>query len=382
MLGFKKKKTAEQGEESTMQGGLSPVRVTTIPDIFYGGREPEIYPARKPEEAPQKKPVAAEAPVARRFALLKNKKMLYIGGGVFFLIAIGLISRYYIKQAFPGGAAVREAPTPPAATAPAPPVPVAPPPAAVATTTPAPAPTAPSLEERGPLPLDFPRVVLVDSVDLDADALTDVEEEVFDTDSGTWDTDGDGYYDGQEIVNLYNPKGFAPIRLIDSGLIREYVNPTWQYRVYYPFAWTEGAVDAEANQVLFSAATGDYVEVVAFAMEPGQTFLDWFSANARGQRFTDLVPFSNRFQVDGFRRQDNLVAYFVQNDSVFALIYHPGTTGFISFRHVMIMMVQGFRPTRTSVEIPEQEVLPQPVGTSETTVAPTSSEEVATTTEE
>ena len=121
-----------------------------------------------------------------------------------------------------------------------------------------------SLEEQK---INFPRIIQIDSTDTDADSLTDIEEEIFDTDSGAWDTDGDGFYDGEEMVNLYNPRGTAPVKLIDSGLVQEYVNPKRQYRVYYPIAWENGLVDEEGRQVLFSSITGDFIEILVFDLK-------------------------------------------------------------------------------------------------------------------
>ncbi|MFZ2190226.1 MAG: hypothetical protein WA057_03725 [Candidatus Magasanikiibacteriota bacterium] len=207
-------------------------------------------------------------------------------------------------------------------------------------------------------PIDYPSVILTNSSDLDSDSLTDTEEELFDTDSGVWDTDNDGFYDGQEMVNLYNPKGTAPVKLIDSGLVQEYINPTWQYRVYYPIAWQQGEVDKGLKQTLFSAITGDFVEILVDSLEPGENFNSWFARRAEGQKYEDLLLFTNLFKENGYKRKDGLVAYFVANNNVYVMIYHPGVTGFIPFRHVMEMMITSFRPSKTLIEIPDQVALP------------------------
>jgi len=214
-----------------------------------------------------------------------------------------------------------------------------------------------SLQERT---LEFPRILQTNSPDLDSDGLTDAEEELFNTASGIWDTDGDGYYDGQEVINLYNPKGIAPVKLIDSGLVKEYINPIWKYRVYYPTGWEIGVVDSHADQVLFSSATGDFVEISSFIKKEQETFEDWFARKAIGQKFSELQKFTNRFEENGEKRKDDLVAYFVQGNNIYILIYHPGTTGFIPFRHVMEIMYKSFRPSKTLIDIPNQTPLPIP----------------------
>jgi len=206
--------------------------------------------------------------------------------------------------------------------------------------------------------IDFPKSILADSVDADSDSLTDAEELIFGTDPQKWDGDGDGYYDGQEVANLYNPKGLAPVKIIDSGLVSEYVSPNWQYRLYYPSTWIVGAVDKEAKQVLFTSASGDYLEVLVFQMQAGENFPTWFGRKALGQNYTDLTNFTNRFKENSFKRQDGLVYYFVSNNQVFVLLYHTVSTDNIPYRNMIRMAAESFRPGRTSVVIPDQTILP------------------------
>lgn len=383
MFGKENKKGVPLGTSAPEEKSKAPIHMSSIPDIFYGGADPQIYHAqtakvpfsKKPERPASTTGVPSQPATAQAVVAPKNRKLFYILGSIFFLISVGLISWYYIRQMTPVSPVVIQEPTAPRVQEPV--IPTEPTP-----TTSTPEIITPTTTEdeivtttpnEGPI-LEFPRIVLVDSVDLDADSLTDVEEELFGTDSGTWDSDEDGYYDGQEVVNLYNPKQVAPVKLIDSGLVREYVNPKWQYRLYYPLGWEAASVDDNSDQVLFSAITGDYIEILAMEKGSDETFQDWFSKNAKGQSYTDTLAFINRFEVEGFKRQDNLVAYFVKGNTVYVIIYQPGTTGFIPFRHVMIMMMQSFRPTKTSVVLPEQTILPV-VTSSEAT-----STEVATTT--
>lgn len=322
-----------------------------MPEAFYGGKDPVVhYQSAKAEIKP---------PVGGKMAL-KNKKLFFIIGGILLTACIAGISWYYFSQANQAVKIVQPAVEEenPLQEIPEEKVPEEALQAVVTTTEETATSTeitALSLLER---PLEFPQIFLTNSADTDSDSLTDVEEEIFSTDSGTWDTDGDGYYDGQEVYNLYNPKGTAPMRIIDSGLVQEYVNPAWQYRLYYPVEWQVGSVDAENKQVLFSSASGDFIEVNVFEKEAGEIFRDWFARKAGGQNYLDLEGFTNRLKESGFKRNDDLTAYFESGDKVYVFIYHPGTTGFIAYRHVMQLMLQSFRPSKTSIDIPEQVVLP------------------------
>ncbi len=348
-------------DESQKKEELS-ARLTVIPDIFYGGADPLIYHEQEPIKMEQKKKDEIKRPSISRGSNFSKKNLIIISSIVFLLAASGF-SWYYIKQSSPAGKIsqkdnlqIEEQ------RAPAPEVPVVTPPVE-STTTPEMIP----LEETAPIatstleaPLVFPRILLRDSSDIDVDALTDLEEELFNTDSGIWDTDKDGYYDGQEVFNLYNPTGFAPVRLVDSGLVREYVNPVWQYRDYYPISWVEGEVDSNSEHVLFSSITGDFIEIRAIRKETGDTFEAWFAKKISGQRFADLLKFKNRFGMEGMKRKDDLAAYFATDAMVYVMIYQPANDAQdIPFRHVMQVMYQSFRSSGLSAIIPEQTILPQ-----------------------
>lgn len=231
--------------------------------------------------------------------------------------------------------------------------------------------TAPSLTSSF---LQFPPVNMGTSADVDLDLLTDIEEALYSLDSGRWDTDGDGYYDGQEIANLYNPRGAAPVKLIDSGLVREYINPFAEYRLYYPISWQSGGVDDESRHVLFSAMGGEYVEVRVFEKNPSVTFQQWFQVEAGTEQFNLLIPFVNRFGVEGFRRNDNLVAYVDVIDFVFVFSYHqPDARAPIVYRSTFEMMYQGFRPSANTAVLPPQIPLeiPEDVPTTNTSTSST-----------
>lgn len=363
--------------------------IQVIPDDFYGGKDPVVHYAGERNLAKGKQGVSPDKKFRAKtsstsngiFARIKNffshKAVLYSALGILFLAFVGGVTWYYLNQAgFVGQSAmvVPESVVDESKTSlevdSATDVVIEPAGEEIldksemdlsATNTQVEvvdlaSETKPlSLEDR---PIDFPRIILTDSVDIDSDNLTDLEEEIFGTDSGVWDTDNDGYYDGQEVVNLYNPKGLAPVKLIDSGLIREYVNPVWQYRIYYPIVWEQGTVDTESRQVLFSSITGDYVEVLVYQKNNQENFVDWFARKALGEKYSELSTFATVFQEESYKRRDGLVYYFVRGNNIYVLVYHPGVTGFIPFRNTVQFMANSFRPSKTIINIPDQVVLP------------------------
>ena len=108
-----------------------------------------------------------------------------------------------------------------------------------------------NVNEEPPPPV-LPPVVL----DVDDDGLTQEEENLFATNSTKEDTDKDGYKDGVEIVNLYDPLTPGGL-LIDSGLVEEYVNETAGYSFLKPSSWIVSLED-EIGTVMADSYLGDF----------------------------------------------------------------------------------------------------------------------------
>lgn len=370
---FGSKAVLSSGSTLSPQGELN---IQKIPDVFYGGNNPVIYEQNilgktvlTGESTKTGSKLSTSSVGAKTF---RKSLLLWIIIGVGILV-IGGVSAYYIFQ-------YRSATRIPPRTTSAPTftgVSASQPTSSVFLSIPTSTSsdfsvtsTAPSLISNF---LEFPPINLGSTADIDLDQLTDIEEEMYGIDSGTWDTDEDGYYDGQEVTNLYNPRGSAPVKLIDSGLVLEYVNPFSQYRIYYPLNWQRGSVDSEDRQVLFSTATGEFVEVRVFEKTPGTTFASWFQTNAPGEQFNLLSAFTNRFAVEGWKRNDGLVVYFDTTSFVFVLLYHQSDNRApIPYRSTTEMMYQSFRPTATNRAIPDQVPLVIPTDIPEPSVSGTS----------
>lgn len=164
-----------------------------------------------------------------------KRKMIVIWGGVAAVILIGggLAAFFALRSVKP--------PAPPTPPAPrpvnvAPPAPVNIPPVNIAP------PTTPEPEPEPPPPAP--------DRDTDSDGLTDAEELLIGTDIGLADSDGDSYPDAQELVNLYNPAGVAPQRLLDAGLVYAYEHPTQGWSIYLPRQWSIAATGQEQRELL------------------------------------------------------------------------------------------------------------------------------------
>lgn len=371
MFGRKKEQTEEDSQR---------LQVHTIPDLFYGGKDPILYHQKTVQDStqntqnPNKNFLGKQAVGSgekHKLLFLSNKKPVWFISAALFGV-VSLIGVYYLRGYFQARSilrleteAAKQSNAPQAATQSGTSTrAIEPQKSSVVSSTssekfvssstdliPEDAPLSESDAEK--LNIKFPPFSSSEATDIDKDQLSDKEEEIFDTDSGSWDSDADGYYDGQEVFNLYNPKGFAPVRLIDSGLIKQYINLIFDYRLYYPKDWQVGEVDKSGKQVLLSAVSGDYIEVRA-AKDDKRDFTAWFEQHAANQNITDLLQFTNRFEVEGWKRRDSMVAYFPSKGMVYIMVYRPGNVGPAVFKNVMNMMIQSFRPASAGKELPEQ----------------------------
>lgn len=317
--------------------------VFTIPEEFYGGI------AKKPSapvsiatisgglSVPETRTATGSA-VVKTPPAVKSSKLIIIITAVFLILAIGGFTYYYVHQA----QVVREKLKPPPSVVNVPisiPVPPPPPPPVLATTAPVAATSTPTPAPSAIFP--FRNYVL--SLDTDKDGLTDVEEGLYGTDPKKPDTDNDGYLDGTEVVNLYNPLGYKPVRLLDSGKIKIYLNPTYNYSIYYPSVWIAQALDANNEQVMFSSDTGEFIEVAVADNTLKLPVKDWYLAQSPGVKAEDLKVVTTKEKVDGVISPDGLAAYLPFEDKIFVINYNIGLKTEINFLSTFTMMLNSFR---------------------------------------
>lgn len=347
MLFFGHKKKIEAPEPA--------VAVETIPVEFWGGVNPVVQfkTTTKTIETPvvkssllttsektalDKKTVVGAGNAKHVANLLSNRKFIFVGLGVLFVVFAVGASAYYLIPYFNKPQPVAVAPTPlPEPIAPALPTPTPPEPI-VAPQPPAPTPPTPS-----EVKMEFPSTLLGDSVDYDNDDITDTAEELFMTDLGVSDSDNDKYPDGHEVYYLYNPIGKEPVKLVESNLVAEYVNPVFDYKLYYPKNWAVGNVDVNHRDILFSTLTGENIEVRVFDLAVGQTLSDWMAINAPSERLENLADFVTAFKDQGKFRADSLVYYFTDSKRLYIIAYHTTDSNTINYRIVAKMMARSFR---------------------------------------
>lgn len=177
------------------------------------------------------------------------------------------------------------------------------------------------------------------TADLDNDELTDVEEAIYKTDAQKPDTDIDGFADGLEVVSLFNPIGYKPVRLMDSGVVKLYVNPTYQYSIFYPAVWLEQSLDVNNQEVMFTADTGEFVEITVEDNPLKQSVADWYASKAPEVSAADLKPVTTKEGLAGIYSPDSLVAYLPWEDKIYVINYNIGLRDTVNFSQTFKMMV-------------------------------------------
>ena len=357
MLFFRHKKKTESEPITAV--------VESMPGEFFGGVNPVVQFKDKPSiinrpasplSIPEKKALdSATATGAGKklhpVNLLLNKKFIFLSASVLFgIFVVGAAGYYFWPYIFAKKSPTSTVPAQNAVTIPNPVTPAL----VIDTTTVSteiipedlpPVEVAPVLSFAD-TKIAYPSALLSDSADFDGDDITDVAEELFKTDPAVPDSDGDKYEDGHELYNLYDPIRSEPNRLAESGLVTEYINPVFGYKLDYPINWAVGNVDEQGRDVLFSTLTGENIEARVYDLTAGQTLTDWMANFAPTETVQSLVDFTTAFKDTGMRRSDYLVYYFVRSNRVYVLVYHAAIdSDVINYRSVIKMMARGFRPS-------------------------------------
>lgn len=263
----------------------------------------------------------AAMPVAR----VSRRTWIIVGIVGVCVLALGGATWYVMASLAPSPAAVPVATEAPVALEPqAPPVPVSP--------------VAPEEPSAPDIPVISPTPTALPHEDTDNDGLTNAEEGVLSTQPTNPDTDNDGFLDGHEVLNLYNPGGFQPERLLDAGLVREYDNAPQRISFYYPAPWGVASADDTGTTVTATSLTGETITLTIIPNEERQPLDAWYTtANPAGNLATSAIQ--TKRGVPGIMTADARAAFFAHGSSVVAIRYNTPGEGPLLYARVFEMMV-------------------------------------------
>lgn len=205
----------------------------------------------------------------------------------------------------------------------------------VATTT-----TATTTPEIPPIVPAEPSLSLQVGVDSDNDGLTDMEEILLSTNSSLPDTDGDGYPDGSELINLYNPAGAG--KLSTNSNISLYENKTFGYDLLYPTTW-QISVNGGDDSLMFKTGDNQFIQIIVQPNVNKETLEQWYMTQIGVPVINegDRVSGSNW---QGIKSPDGLNVYIMDKNknNIFSLTYSPGGGNILEYSNIFQAMIKSF----------------------------------------
>ena len=326
----------EEHKDQNKSGGYSDI-IHVMPSEYYGV-DPDI--SRRPiatvPVAAVKAPTPPPPPRATAKSPVKPKNrvtMLIIIIGMVILVALLGFLVYVLYFSSP-------VPTPTPTPTPVVVVPEPQPEPVVVVPTPEPTPE-PVLT---PEPVIISRILnQMHDVDIDNDGLTDMEELMFGTKTDNSDTDGDKFLDGTEVVHLFNPVGTEPAKIEFSGLISTYVNPIYDYNIFYPTKWYARSTDVATNEVIFTSPLDEFVTLAVEERDPAMSLVEWYRINKQtAGNVSAPIEFVNTMKTPGLESASGFSFFFAKGKYVYSLTYDIGTKEKAAYPDLFRMMAESF----------------------------------------
>lgn len=180
--------------------------------------------------------------------------------------------------------------------------------------------------------------------DQDRDDLSIEEELIFGTNNNDEDTDNDGYKDGVEVINLYNPL-LSNQALIHSSLISQFSNQTVGYVLLKPKNWLSQAIEGNDLEIMFTpdSGTGDFMNISAEAAIANQTLTAWAQSKAGGASLSALT-LGKEAKITALQSKtaDAHTIFAKVNNHFIKFTYHIETEGSAYFASTYLMMLNSF----------------------------------------
>ena len=182
------------------------------------------------------------------------------------------------------------------------------------------------------------------ALDSDKDTMPNIEELIYKTDMHNQDSDGDGYMDGQEVANLYNPLTGDLSKIADSNLVKQYLNPKHSYTFIYPATWNIISIDNNRKTSVISPE-GEFIEIMLLDNPYGYAAEDWY---------LEQIPMEYKHKVEkiwansfrGVKSLDGMSVYLtlISGDRffIYSISYIVGSRTQISFPSTFQMLSRSF----------------------------------------
>ncbi|MFW0862141.1 MAG: hypothetical protein ACKKL6_00990 [Candidatus Komeilibacteria bacterium] len=196
-------------------------------------------------------------------------------------------------------------------------------------------------------------VELLSGLDSDSDGLTDIEENLYGTDSTLVDSDEDGYSDASELTNLYDPASAATL-LADTEKVTQYINTEYNYSILYPSEWTVRALTEDKMEVIFNSKTTEFIQILVLENPLGLSAKNWYLSYNKDADPEELkeVVLNN---IVGIQTGNGRYTYLALGSNVYSIIYNVGTTNQLNYQATYEMMLNSWELITVDENTPAEE---------------------------
>jgi len=198
-------------------------------------------------------------------------------------------------------------------------------------------------KEFDPADLNRFSLTILSSIDTDKDGLTDFEESLLGTDIARVDTDNDSYRDSLELSNLYSPIDFAPTRLSETQLVKEFENEIYNYKFLYPSEWLTEALDQENPiELMITSAAAEFINVIMDKKMPAEDIVDWYIRQAPQIQKNQVRKYKTYNGLTAIESPDGFTAYISKDNDVYIIHYNIGLKEEANFPNLFKLVVNSF----------------------------------------
>ena len=183
-------------------------------------------------------------------------------------------------------------------------------------------------------------IELLSGLDSDSDGLTDIEENLYKTNSTLVDSDEDGYSDASELINLYDPSQ-AGVLLADNTTVTQYINTAFNYSILYPSDWTVRALTEDKMEIIFNSKTTEFIQILILENPLGLSARNWYLNYNPDANETSLkeVVLNNMI---GIQTASRRYTYLAVGSNIYSIIYNIGTTNQLNYQSTYEMMLNSW----------------------------------------
>ncbi|MFA5185895.1 MAG: hypothetical protein WC551_05375 [Patescibacteria group bacterium] len=176
-----------------------------------------------------------------------------------------------------------------------------------------------------------------EGVDMDADMLADAEEALFGTNPAAKDTNSNGYDDGAEVRNLYDP-------LVKGSLLEKSPKVAWggfeSFRFLVPAGWKVTLDSIAPQNALVDSGTPTKFRLMVRPNPGRQSLAAWLGTPAGD---TNMQPLKLKSGIEAYQSADGLTTYLGIDGTILNVNYELDGAASYDYRTVYAMLINSFQ---------------------------------------